>query len=102
MADSEKNLTKDMGDQPHVVQFPVEMEISEAQSLYEYLVDMLNNAGAIELDASQVERIDGAMLQLLAAFVKSVNHDQLHWSPRPSDEFLKSASVVGLTNHLAV
>jgi anti-anti-sigma regulatory factor len=47
-----------------------ELDISGAQDLYDALQDALQAQGPVVLDASHVERIDTAVLQMLCAFMR--------------------------------
>lgn len=53
-----------------VVVLPEVLTIAEVAGCYERMVERLEQGGEIRIDGASVEQIDGAGLQLLAAFVK--------------------------------
>lgn len=71
--------------------------IGSAVQLKIELSDALNQDAPIILEAKEVERIDGAALQLLAAFVQKIveNERELIWDA-PSDQFINTVNIVGL------
>ncbi|NNL06549.1 MAG: STAS domain-containing protein [Gammaproteobacteria bacterium] len=76
--------------------------INDARSLYQTLAEIYNDSD-VTIDASAVEMIDTAVLQLLFAFTKKVqagNH-QISWK-NPSDEFVSRADLLGLSHHLGI
>jgi anti-anti-sigma factor len=78
-------------------------DISKAEMLHEKLESHLNAGVSIVIDASQVERIDTSALQVLAALFATMKTRHLHFSiTSPSDVFLKSASLLGLSECLCL
>jgi anti-anti-sigma regulatory factor len=77
--------------------------INKASDFYESLKKLSASGQAIEIDASKVEIIDSAILQLLFAFVLSLkaNGTSLSWY-KPSEGILNKASILGLTEHLGL
>ena len=76
--------------------------INNAKSLYQTLAE-IDDDSDVTIDASAVEMIDTAVLQLLFAFTKKVqtgNH-QISWI-NPSDEFVSRADLLGLSQHLGI
>ena len=76
--------------------------INNAKSLYKTLAEIADNSD-VTIDASAVEMIDTAVLQLLFAFTRKVqagNH-QLSWK-NPSEEFVSRADLLGLSQHLGI
>lgn len=76
--------------------------INNAKSLYQTLAE-INDDTDVTIDASAVEMIDTAVLQLLFAFTRKVqagNH-QIRWK-NPSDEFVSRADLLGLSQHLGI
>ncbi len=74
------------------------LAISDAATLYAELGKKLETENDISIDASAVEMVDTAILQLLLAFVKK---SQLHnvvvkWV-KPSREFLSRSETLNLT-----
>ena len=76
--------------------------INNAKALHQVLADIDNNCD-VNIDASSVEMIDTAVLQLLFAFVKKVQsgHHKVSWD-NPSDEFVSRAELLGLSQHLGI
>ena len=79
------------------------LDISRVSELYAELDVVLNENSLIEMDVSKIERIDVAGIQLLISFrnqVKSSGHD-VNWIA-PSENFLRSVSLVGLDGQLGL
>ena len=75
--------------------------INDAKALYEELAKIINTD--VNIDASAVEMIDTAILQLLYTFVMKVtsaNH-KVNWI-NPSDEFISRARLIGLSRNVGV
>ena len=76
--------------------------INNAKSLYQELNQLTRNSN-VNIDASAVEMIDTAVLQLLYAFVmqaQSSSHT-VNWT-NPSKEFVSRAKLLGLTRHMGI
>ena len=76
--------------------------INNAKSLYQTLAE-IDDDSDVTIDASAVEMIDTAVLQLLFAFSRKVqagNH-RISWI-NPSDEFVSRADLLGLSRHLGI
>ena len=79
------------------------LDIARVGEFYTELTMILNEEKPIEIDASQLERIDISGLQVLLAFyqkVKSSGFD-INWS-NPSESMLRSAKLVGLQEQLGL
>ena len=79
------------------------MGIAEAGDLGEQLKGLLSGKSAVTIDGAQLERIDTAVLQLLAAFVRDA-HDRgipVKWKG-PSDAARRSMELLGMTEALGV
>jgi len=75
--------------------------INNAKALYEEFGKVINTD--VNIDASSVEMIDTAILQLLYAFVIKVtssNH-KINWI-NPSDEFISRATLLGLSRNMGI
>jgi anti-anti-sigma regulatory factor len=70
--------------------------------LYETLAE-IDDGNDVTIDASAVEMIDTAVLQLLFAFTRKVQagSHQISWI-NPSDEFVSRAELLGLSRHLGI
>ena len=73
------------------------VNISHVSALKEQLVEAMNGDESVEIDVSQVARVDAAVLQLLAAFAldAQAHEKQLDWG-MPSDDFLGAVKLTGL------
>lgn len=83
------------------ITFDDTLDITLAASYHEQLNQLLNQYKTITLNAENVERIDGAGLQLLAAFMKSAAslHISVEWQAC-SELVKKQANLLGLTGSL--
>lgn len=79
------------------------MVINNAKELHEKLKELSQSSGTITIDASKLEMIDTANLQLLLAFVSTMKSKNvaLNWKD-PSPEFLERASVLNLEDGLCL
>ena len=77
------------------------LDISGARHLYGQLDNVLAGATALVLDASRVQRIDTAALQLLAAFCRTTRDAglPLHWRAA-SPALREAAGLLGLDESL--
>jgi len=77
------------------------IDIASAEQLKIELSDSLNQGGPVILAAGDVERADGAGLQLLTAFVRKIENldRQLIWE-EPSEQLIMAANIVGLKEAL--
>ncbi len=68
------------GNETRIVFEPV-LDITSARNLYSELEGALTVAAPLTLDASRVERVDAATLQVLAAFCRAVRaaNIEMHW-----------------------
>ena len=82
---------------------PEQMSIQEVGELHAVLRDMLDTGGGIQLDASGVESVDGAGIQLLAAFFKEavVHQISVEWAG-VSATLVEAADVLGLRELLCI
>lgn len=77
--------------------------INDAKSLMQKINQLVESNDDISIDASAVEMIDTAILQLLVTAtikIRSSNH-KINWI-NPSDKFISSASLLGLTESLGI
>lgn len=77
------------------------MDIASVAEFHIPLMEALALKQDVELDASQVERVDTAALQMLSCFVQDAHAQQksVHWRA-PSDVFCYSAALLGLSDLL--
>jgi len=86
-----------------LITFDDTLDITMAASYFEKLTEMLNQHKSITLDGGNIERVDGAGLQLLVAFFKAAEslHVSIQWQAS-SDILKKSAKLSGLTSSLEI
>ena len=77
------------------------LTIADVDHCYTRLSGRLERGTAVVIDGGDLETVDGAGLQLLAAFVKEVGEQQLplRWA-RVSEPLQRAAGVLGLTSAL--
>ncbi len=77
------------------------LDIVGARSLYSHLNNVLAEGKSVELDASRVERVDTAALQLLAAFCRATRDAGLTLRWRAASPALcEAATMLGLNEML--
>ena len=77
--------------------------INKASDFYQSLKKLLAGGQSIEIDASKVEIIDSAIMQLLFAFVLKLKEMDISYSwHKPSENLLNKASTLGLTEKLGL
>ncbi len=77
------------------------LNIAQVAELHEEFGKLLIEAHPMEVDASAVETVDTAALQLLLAVVREAEKKDVAFSWRsPSAAFSNSASLLGLTGEL--
>ena len=79
-----------------------ESGIRDVAKLYAELGKIVGRPEAVIIDASDVDRIDTSMLQVLAAFVRDRHAGGLAvtWSEPPSEAFLRAGRLLDLEAHL--
>ncbi len=77
------------------------MDIASMAEFHSRLMTVISLKQAVELDASQIERVDTAALQVLSSFVQDVHAQQqsMHWK-NPSEVLCRSAALLGLSRLL--
>jgi ABC-type transporter Mla MlaB component len=75
--------------------------LRDVTTLQAELADRLDDSGTVQIDASAVQRIDTAALQLLAAFVRDLRADArlVEWT-ECSAALRRAAHSLGLTSAL--
>lgn len=85
------------------VALPPHCVLRDAAELKSELLKRVADPAAIALDASAVERIDTANLQLLFAFVRDRRKANLATTvPAPSASFRESVLRLGLAEHIGL
>lgn len=80
-----------------------QLNIRYVSELKEVLQAEMNAGSPVVFDASEVEAVDGAAVQLLVAFSQhaSVEGCEIEWL-NPSEEFLSAVSLTGLNKVLGL
>ncbi|HED34863.1 MAG TPA: STAS domain-containing protein [Gammaproteobacteria bacterium] len=80
-----------------VLELNVVQDISKSQALKNDILSLVNDNDEIDIDASEVERVDGSALQLLCAlFIYAQNNNLIiHWI-KPSNSFMQSVKISGM------
>ena len=88
-------------DEVYKISLTGNVSISQAEHLYGQLQEALLQEGSIEVDASGVERIDTAILQMFLAFRNELlkRHADFRWL-KPSDHLVSSANLFGISEQL--
>lgn len=77
------------------------VDISVAKDFYQLLSQALQERQHVEIDASQVERVDGSILQLLHSFSKEAQSAGLEMNIKAvSDAFTTSMRLLGMEKSL--
>lgn len=79
------------------------LDISIAANFRNDLIKILDGTESVEIDVTHVEHADTAMMQLFAAFSIKAKEQALdvQWK-QPSEAFIRSANLLGLTDLLGV
>lgn len=79
------------------------LDISIAENFRNDLIKAFDGNEPIEIDVSNIEHVDTSMMQLFTAFSIEAKKQlkTLEWK-QPSDVFIKSANLLGLTELLGV
>ncbi|MGV6858720.1 MAG: STAS domain-containing protein [bacterium] len=81
-----------------------DVDVNQVAELYQELKHEAGSGSSnITLDSTAITRIDGASMQLLAAFSKAYSDagGKLDWG-KPSPEFLRIGEVLGLSEALGL
>lgn len=86
----------------NVIELSDVVDISKVETLLETLKKSADQGGEVQVDVSQVTRIDTAGLQLLYSFQETLkeHHGNVQIA-NPSDEFMTCARLVGFEKVLA-
>ena len=88
-------------DKTSEIVFDKTLDITKVFDFHKQLNEHLNDKKEILLNAEQIEKIDGAGMQLILAFIISAEklNLQVSWSGT-SDAFNESAKILGVTKSL--
>ena len=78
-----------------------EQGIRDVAELHQRLLAAADHAARVTIDASSIERVDTAVLQVLAALIieRKRQDKAVDWK-QPSEVFCQAASIIDLTGHL--
>jgi ABC-type transporter Mla MlaB component len=78
-----------------------EQGIRDVAELHQRLLQAVEHQHKVTIDASSVERVDTAILQVLTAFIieRKKQGKVVEWKP-PSEVFYQAANLIDLTRHL--
>ncbi|MBF0281014.1 MAG: STAS domain-containing protein [Zetaproteobacteria bacterium] len=79
------------------------INIGKLTTLKNALQQLIEQQQAVTIDASKVERIDTAALQLLALFVQTLKNNNIHvtWQ-QPSEPFITMVNLLALHSLLDI
>lgn len=79
------------------------VDIKIAAELYEHLKNAVDNQHEVEINASEVQRVDTAVLQIFLVFVQEAKAKDVTvtWQG-VSDAFNKAADLLGIRSQLAL
>ena len=84
-----------------VIACPKQLNITMAEGFKEKLMPFADKGDSCSVDAAEVEKVDSTGLQLLVALDLTLKSNGAQLSVlNPSDVFLKTAQMLGLTEHL--
>ena len=90
-----------MAQQSTVYQFNSIANITQAEQILSDFRELLVLGQSVELDASQIERIDTSVMQLIVSLKKSLTEKQLALScTKASSAFQVALSTMGLDQYL--
>lgn len=103
MPDEVKSETKPDSRSSNRLVLESSLVINNASEFYESLKEFAAGEQTIEIDASKVEIIDSAILQLLFAFVLDLREKDIPVSwHKPTENLLNKASILGLTEKIGL
>ncbi len=86
-----------------VIELQPKQTLENIEQLHQQLKQMLANQQTVEVDASAVNHIDAATLQLMAAFQQALVKQQKEFIINfPSEHFIEAAQLTGLDEFLKV
>ena len=90
-------------DKASVVRLSRVLRIADVAALHTRLEPRVHAKGELIIDASDVEALDTAVLQLLSVFMieRRSQNAKLTWQA-PSEAFRKGAGLLGLESHLGL
>lgn len=77
------------------------VDITVVEELFGHLKKALDEKHMVEIEGAQIERIDGAVMQLFAAFFREAKQAEIEVSWKSSSDALRNAAqMLGLTEVL--
>lgn len=103
MSDTEIETSEDGAKKMTIVNCEPTVDITVVEELYGHLHKALLEKHVVEIEAALIERIDGSVLQLFAAFFREAGEVGLDVSWKSvSDALIRSAEVLGLKEVLSL
>ena len=85
----------------HEILLESTLDISHVETLHQQLEEALVDGHRVTMDASNIEKIDTAALQIILAFVQQAEKQSLNFTWKfPSKIFIDYAKMLGLTEKL--
>lgn len=99
--DKEIDSMSEAVDKKLIISCDTHVDISNVADIYQNLKKAFHDGRHVEIDASIIERIDTAVLQLFCAFIKKAESADLSvtWTS-VSDSLRTSAELIGLASEL--
>lgn len=84
-----------------IVKLEGAMTIAKAEALHSQLEELFQSATATKIDATEVSRVDTAIVQLLVSFMNSMKASNINvaWNG-VSEDFLAGAKILGMDQYL--
>ena len=100
-SNSSADVTDSGGKKMTIVNCEPTVDITVVDELFGHLKKALSEKHVVEIEGAQIERIDGAVMQLFAAFFREAKEQgiQVAWKST-SDSLCKAAQLLGLTEVL--
>lgn len=101
-----KQKPRKMGDTPPtevIIELETTLGIADARRLYERLAAMLKEKREVVFDASRIEMVDTAVLQLVVVFMQTMQDAgvAVRWQS-PSEALRRTAALLDLEGHLGL
>ena len=86
------------------LELPERLTISEVKLIWNDWQMLLTHASELIMDASIVQEIDTAGMQLVLACIQESANENIDvaWDPTPSEAFLQVADTLGMTGRLGI
>lgn len=84
-----------------LLKLPAQFTIAEVAGVHEKLLEIMRSSESLQIDAAEVQKVDGAALQLIAALFATAKkaHLNITWGVC-SDQFESAVTLLGLQTEL--